>query len=250
MNSEVFDFKNYTLKISCNIEDSPHAILMLHGFPAEKLNDTVFEKNLDLANFLASKTKDDVFLPHYNGLGKNHSSEFNFVHSIEDSIQLTEKLLSIYSSISIVGHSWGGLVAINCFGKFHSKIRKMVLLSPLTLLLDDHNLKPILEGLIEEIPKRSRSKAIEEYLKEFEMVRQRYAPFNVLHDVGDLDRVSIIQAKKDHETPSNFTESFITKFGYKILYSAIETDHSFMENRGDVMSRVLSLLKKDNLDFF
>ena len=230
MEVDSFNFKNYTLKISANPIPSKVAIIHFHGFPGEKNNGSQIEKNIDLAKHLCLTNNLDSFVPHYNGLGENIESAFSFVQSIEDSVDLCEKILLSYESIILIGHSWGGLVAINCFRLHCKKIAKMILMSPFTFFPEEGVLGPIIENLLVEVPPISQKKPLHEYMSELNKVKKCYGPSLVNKNLLD-GRVLVLQAKKDLDIPAFLTESFIANNTSNCNYFEIDTDHSFTTNR-------------------
>ncbi len=247
MIKEIFKFKNHALRISKNSQRSQTAILMLHGFPAEKHNGTPFEKNSDIADFLANHFEIDVILPHYNGLDHNLHNEFNFVHSIEDTLNLLEELKGSYKSISIIGHSWGGLVAWNCFKSVPEFISKAVLLSPFLSIPNQEELRIFVQELILETPAKSRANLLDLYLDEFEIVKTKFSPLVCFQPTGiSQNQVHILQALQDTVVPPSVADHFMATQVISIGRIDIDTDHGFLENRGVVMGHLVRILEQSD----
>lgn len=235
-----FEFRNYVLKISPTQGDTQTAIVLFHGFPAEPVTDHSKEKNIDFGRYLCSELGITVYIPHYNGLGKNKGNEFSFVNSITDSIELVELLKTNYSSLSIIGHSWGGLVALNVIKKQPEIIDRVVLQSPFVKIPDSKNLRLVLEYLFSDLPHLTQSKSIDSYLLEFDEVRLNYNPFGVISNYENKISGLILHAERDDEVPLVTTEKLSEMLNWP--YEVIDTNHGFWEKREGFFLRVKRFL--------
>ncbi len=119
------------------------AVLMLHGFPGW------INKNYDIAERLALQGH-SVFLPHYRGLGHS-KGRFSFEKSITDIEALIETINAEFrlKKLSLIGHSWGGLVASIISP---ANLHKTCLLAPLINLPNKKALIKLTSDLIVEHP--------------------------------------------------------------------------------------------------
>lgn len=234
---EIFHFKNYVLKFSPPKTREETAILMLHGFPSESFNETKFEKNRDVAAILSKFYGCDSYLHHYDGLGRNKNGTFNFVDSINDSKLLMSILLQKYKELILIGHSWGGAVAINCFKDFHQQISKMILLSPFNIIPDPLILKPILQEAIKECPYILKTKSVEDLIQELNHVKHHLNPREVIQEINYQGDVLVLQARDDKEVSMESTTEFTTLFRGKIKYEILDSDHSFTYNRDSMLQK-------------
>ncbi|MGE3609119.1 MAG: alpha/beta hydrolase [Bacteriovoracaceae bacterium] len=241
MIESVIDFKNYTLKISSS-DKSSEAIILFHGFPAEPVTDPSKEKNIDLARYLAKNLNSDVFIHHYSGLGRSQGKEFNFINSVEDSIELINYISKYYDHINLIGHSWGGLVAINCLDEC-PRIRKSLLLSPFNLIPENKILEPVLNDLMKEIPHLLEDKSINDYLSEFDVIRRSYCPREKMKHLKSEATIFILQALDDNEVSLQSTLDLIKISKKDINIDILETDHAFKINREILFKKTLEFLK-------
>lgn len=241
--SEYCSFSNYVKVFPGHLKRNEEVIIFFHGFPGEKNNGSPLEKNQDLAQKLCEDTGLDVYLPHYNGLGKNSENEFSFTDSIIDSLSICHEISKKYHQLIIVGHSWGGQVALNCYKTFSNKISKMLLMSPLIIIPANEVFSESIKELLPELPINSRNKSIEKYLEEIDLIRN-------IHSVGKLKdhdstpvRIIIIQASNDSTILPKSNENYATENSPLIEFETFETDHGFIQNRREFYHSLLEHLK-------
>ncbi len=215
---------------------SQEAVVIFHGFPSEKLF-----KNRDIAMKVASELKLDSRVMHYFGLGES-VGEFSFLRSIKDSINWTEHLLTKYKKLHLVGHSWGGLVAINVLKAHFSKIEKVILLSPFNDLHVD--IEPIL--LVREIMKARPylfySRSEKQILEELITISKKFNPRDIAKSLPAKKSIHIIQAKVDEDVPLKTTQEYLSFFKSKPKLEIWDIDHSFTKDREKLLKRVINLL--------
>lgn len=95
----------YVLRFTPTKAPAKGAVFVLHGYPS------LGRKNYDFAEIAASKNY-EVYVPHYPGLGLSEG-QFGFLNSYE----VVRKLMSTVKTneaktLSIIGHSWGGYLAL------------------------------------------------------------------------------------------------------------------------------------------
>lgn len=205
--------------------------LMLHGFPAAVFSEPSFEKNHDIGLYVSRNTKMDVCLPHYEGLGKSRGS-FSFIKSIEDAIRIGHKLITVdgYRRIHLLGHSWGGFVAMSVLKALAGNVGKVVLLSPFTEVPDAGSLKCLLESICSNVDITFESGSIDDAVYELIQVGQCQSP-NAIAQVCTSNDIMIIQAKDDDEVPAQSTRRFVEMFKVRPQYVELDSDHRFMLNR-------------------
>lgn len=242
MDVSKFNFKNHVWKLSPEGAEGAEALLLLHGFPSEAFNSTPQEKNQDLGIYLATNLKKDAYIHHYNGLGKNKNGDFNFIESIQDTFELIDLLLTQYQSLIIIGHSWGGMVGLNCFiGRSH-KISQMILLSPFSRIPDSTTLKPVLEHLCKDFPYLLKAKTINDFLFELNHLKDK----NIVDAISKTTyqtKIKIFQATDDEEVPLTDTYELVKAFKNDISFELIKTDHSFTINRDLLFTKCLNQIR-------
>jgi len=216
-------------------KSSEGAILLFHGFPADKGN-----KNSDIAEALFSKTPYDVFLIHYRGLG-DAKGVFSFSHSILESVNSAKALISRYhyEQVHLIGHSWGGLVAMNVFREIVRFRGKLLLLSPFNEFPDRSVLSSIIESVIQEIPFLFGHATLDAVLDDLESVKASCSPRTIASELQvPAESITIIQASRDEEVSVASTEAFCKLFPCAPKYFKLDQDHSF-SNREELVRVVL-----------
>ena len=144
-----------------------------------------------------------------------------------------------------MGHSWGGLVALNIFQKFSKFINKIVLLSPFIFLPPATELKVIIKREIDAHPDILNAENFEIIFEELEYIRDNLNPEKFIeHENLNHEKVVIIQAKDDTEIPVSLTRDFVKQFRITPQYVEFDTDHDFIRQRDKIINMVIEYFKK------
>jgi len=216
----IFPFKNYVEKIGNFNSDT--AILMFHGFPAEPIKSLETEKNIDFGKFMSKNLEIDVFIHHYSGLGRSVEKIFSFNSSVIDSIELYDELKKIYKNVWVIGHSWGGFVALNLCQM--RSVDRLFLQSPFWKIPSREILSPVLESLFSIIPYVKRERPIDYFLNEF----YEFEKLDILN--LKANEILILHPESDDEVPFSGSVE-LQKMNTKIKLKSIDTDHGFWLNR-------------------
>lgn len=238
-------------KIHCDIFSSNNpkndqVCLFLHGFPALPAEGfESCEKGKDIAQKVANELGLDSYVIHYQGLGKS-SGPFSFLGSIKDSIAFAKNLITekSYKKINLIGHSWGGLIAVNIFKELKDSCGKMILLSPFNKIPDQEPLVELLKEISADASIDYLAGSIENAAKEIDLVKQDYNPRLIAKELPFLsDRIYVIQSKDDDEVPVESIREFVNLFNKEVVYTEIDSDHKFLKNRELVIDFVLESLR-------
>jgi esterase/lipase len=220
---------------------SEGAVLLLHGYPSPD------SKNEYIAEFMAEHLSQDAFVLHYEGLGKSQGA-FSFPKSVTDAIAYYESLVSQgYKHITIVGHSWGGLIALNLIAMVDtSAIDRLILMSPFNYFPTGVELEKLIDFIYSDSQvefKQSKS----EMIKQVGVITSSYQPRSKIDKIRLFAKpVHIFQAIHDLEVPPATTTEFVKAIGNKNVHlEQIDTDHSFTENRKAFLARVLSVMRSE-----
>lgn len=191
------------------------AVLFLHGYPAN-----LGDKNRDLIN---SKCDYDQYIIHHVGLG-NSKGEFSFKKSISACKKIYDLLKEKYQFVTIVGHSWGGFVALNIPADFR------VLISPFMITDDDQALKQTIQSVY------STTKNFIPHLTEQEVTDEIFS----LPRKFNLKNIRVIQASNDIETPIELSKE---KLQGKIdKFIEIKTNHNFDDKRFELKEMIHQMI--------
>ena len=165
-------------------------LVSFHGLPGIKS-----DANRDLLEALTSEKKVFSLLIPYPNLSNN---SFSF---LEDTLQVLEVLRHLsekYKSHEwqILGHSWGGLVALIALSQKIVSAQKVCLLSPYTKFpQSDGVLVEILNKLQEEYPLLFNTKrGTGSLVKEVREVEKVYNPQKLAQLIPPLSKLYLIQA--------------------------------------------------------
>jgi esterase/lipase len=210
------------------------ATLFLHGFPGVRS-----KQNKDLAE-KASLLGRHCFVPLYEGLGQV-DGEFSFLRCREQVSQLANDLLKKFETIDVVGHSWGGYLALGLAAQEKEKITRLVLMSPLlhffTLDLTQQAFRLTAEG------NHDLKLGVTDHLaREFYTLGNKERAEDFARAISVETNVFIFQAATDDTTPVSYAEALVNQFKMRPHYEVVATDHSFLVNRDRALDQVLTAL--------
>ncbi len=228
--STIWSFKNAELP-------SEKTYILFHGFPAQ-----IGNRNQDIALAIHQATGSDVYMLHYKGLEPS-DPQFSFVYSVEESEIFIAELLKKYNykKINIIGHSWGGLVAINVAATIDKKLDQLILLNPFNTFPE----KPVLEYITDEVGKSyphiftGLSKT--NIMLDLEVAQNQNNPKLFVQDI-QAESIVVIQSIEDNEVPVETTRSFIQHIP-KAKYIEIDSNHDLSINREMVLKLILDNLR-------
>ena len=217
------------------------AVLFLHGFPAEQGN-----KNIDLAESLRDQFGIDAYLIHYHGLGKSPVGQFTFLRSIQDALAYAQMLIKThgYERLHLVGHSWGGLVALNVFHGILAQAGCLVLLAPFTQIAPVAGLSQLAQYFLRSHPHIFPDGNHEALMKDLGEIFENHNPLAITPSlISAADRILIVHALEDDLIPREMQLSLIGSFGpARPHYTELNTDHRFFRNREAVIGNVHAFL--------
>jgi esterase/lipase len=215
------------LSVFSNDSRSGEAVLYFHGFPGPTLDNSV----VSLAELLAEHigVSRTLYAPRYSGLAESNG-KFSFLSSIYDGLSLLYHILSMrYSKVSIVGYSWGAVVALNCFRHIPVRVRGMlVLLAPVTHLPKNAAAESTAQGLIKSVPWSLRHQTVENLVLDWEVINAEHNPYAAAEKISP-DQIYVIQGSQDDVVPQSSTDAFVASLGEGARYTIFDEGHSFVD---------------------
>jgi pimeloyl-ACP methyl ester carboxylesterase len=230
-------FQDLYVKSYRPIQKSKHGFIFFHGFPGGGV------RNEDLAEAIHKRSGSNCFVVHYGGLGKGKGN-FSFRRSVEQSLQLVSSLVAQekLDSVTLYGHSWGGLVAINAAAKVQSKLDKLILVSPYSMLPPKSMVREILSGYIAADPALAKVFSMEEAIEDIDFINKNYNPRSAIKNVSLKSNGTLfLQAQNDGEVPAPLSRSFVPLFSAAPDYREVGQDHSFT-NREELIRTIIDWL--------
>mgnify|MGYP001615170692 CR=1 FL=1 len=207
-------------------EKSRSAVLFLHGFPADT------GKNEDIARRLSESAKVSSFVFHYPGLGQSNG-KFLFTNSLTESAGFLEYLLGEreFSSVSVVGHSWGGLNALNLLNSFPQGIDKLILLAPFCVLPSRSEVESQVNEFIDYQIREGRNHSDAHTLvSDFENARHSNSPLEIAKTLSNTNTaITIIQGLKDTVSAPIGARTLHQTLGSRCTLIEINDDHWFKD---------------------
>lgn len=239
MITRVTEYPGYLLRL-CEGPATPRAILFFHGFPANR-----GVKNLDLADYIHRKFKEDTYLLHYKGLGES-PGEFKFTESIAEASQVVDFIVrnQPYKEICLVGHSWGGLVSINLAQRHPEKVKNLILISP---FCEVKKTDPLYDWFVssarEDFKNIFGEQSEAEVTRDFDQILEKHLPKYMAPKLADHIQVSVIQAGRDDVTPPSTAKATLSFFKTAPTYIELDQDHSFTQNRVELAETISRLIQ-------
>lgn len=215
--------------------ESGQATLFLHGFPGVRS-----KQNRDLAMKASSYGPRRSYVPLYDGLGQAPGT-FSFLKCRSDVEAFASKLLQDNASIDLVGHSWGGYLALGLASRHQKKIRRLVLMSPLLHFFTLDLARQAFRLTAQDQPALSLGDT-DALAKEFHALGTRETAEDFARSISTETSVSIFQAADDTTTPPSYAQNLVNCFALRPSYEEVATDHSFLFRRESALERVLTAL--------
>jgi surfactin synthase thioesterase subunit len=210
-------------------------LLAFHGLPGLKS-----DGNRDLLRKLAQEKQVFSILISYPNLSNN---SFSFLDSTTEILETLSELVLKYKSNrwQVLGHSWGGLLALAALSRKIISAEQVCLLSPFTRFpQNDQVLLDGLKDLKEEYPLLfGEQKDLLSILAEVRKVEELYAPFRLAAQLPAQTSLYLMQASDDQEVLAVDSKDFLAQCYCRVRYKEIQTDHSFLENRENVFQHLV-----------
>lgn len=224
-----------------NVAGSDECVVFFHGFPADS------GKNEDIAEYICATSKKDAFVPHFSGLGLSEGL-FSFRNSILDSLQFLDQLANTYSKMHIIGHSWGGLVAINLLFR-RNDLGKIILLAPLTRLTDSpEEITGTLTWFIDSRKslRQNCDYELQALEKDFCSLQKDCSPIHFVESLAQrvsVNQVHVLQGSQDSVVNPADTVSWVEKMRGTATLKLSPDDHWF-QDRAQLRSFVAQRLSE------
>jgi pimeloyl-ACP methyl ester carboxylesterase len=224
--------------IGPNTDSDALITVFLHGFPALHS-----KQNREIAEVAAKNLERETHLLFYTGLGFA-PGEFRFQKCLSDVAtyfaELIEKRPKV--KIDIVGHSWGGYLALQMATRFAPQIRRMVLMSPLLMFSAIDLGVEILDDYARNNPMLTLGDP-EELAVDFTEIGSSMPAAELIGAVSEAIEILFLQARNDDITPTRFALNMIDDFKRRPLLEIVDTDHSFIVDRPRLSQRIAAFLK-------
>lgn len=219
---------------------SKEAVLFLHGFPAEQGN-----KNVDVAEMLATEHNLDAYVIHYRGLGQSEG-EFSFVQAVEDSCAYAAKLIEEYGykRLHLVGHSFGGWVATEIFKRLGDRRGIFVMMAPFTDIEEGEGPAQLALYFMRHYPHVISSNRFDEVTEDLSKMRSKLHPHETARELSQhASDVLILNSMTDEIIPNEMNKCLAKSWGPSVYYVDLDTDHRFFRNRNLLIDQVRGFFK-------
>lgn len=212
-------------------------LVFFHGYPGVRS-----KQNRDIAESLAMSLGSEAHVLLYSGLTQA-PGEFSFQACMADVEAYLESILvQAKGPIDLVGHSWGGFLALNTVYKYKKFIRRLALMSPLLYFptpssQPDDRLRLYFEEMARENPALQLGRT-EDRLQEFAALGRTHDVDAYIASIPKEVPVLFLQADKDEITPTAIALDKQKKFLCPLTFELVPTDHSFLTARDALAERL------------
>lgn len=215
---------------------------LLHGFPSIRSR-----QNREIADVIARRTCRPAEVLLYEGLSAP-GGPFRFSQCLNavmnEFTAVASEPQNSGSRFDLVGHSWGGYVAIRlATGPKARHIRRMVFMSPLLGFPDEVMVYRELVEFTKEQPGINLGD-LQELAKDFVELRNQGDPMDLVSQIPSEIEILFLQAKNDTTTPASKALQALAKFKGDVTFEEIETDHSFVKDRPLICERIAEFLAR------
>ncbi len=213
-------------------------VLFLHGYPGS-------QKNYDIAEHLALKGFECTVM-HYRGAWQSPGrySLVAIYQDVETVLNFLKSKGSDHKSISLVGASWGGFVALEIFAK-NPNLRKVVLLAPfINIGSDEKALQTGVRFLYSITKPAIQNYEKEDLEKDLRTIAEMYNPLKKLSDLEGR-KVLIIHGEKDTICPIEYSVKVKSLFKTPARLYRLEDQDHFLHTRETLFDFCFSFLKEE-----
>ena len=213
-------------------QETPGVNISLHGMPGMHSR-----QNRDIAETVAQITSRRTEVVLYSGLGFA-DGVFGFRSCIAEVDAYTDRVVaeSANRSLHLIGHSWGGYLALRTAVRHASRVRKLVLMSPILRFAAPEEVVQRLKADAND--PRFRLGEVGSLIAEFGDLQRERAPIDLINELSPSLDVLFMQAENDPITPDANAAEAIGRFQKRPIFEKVATDHSFVIDRPAISQRI------------
>lgn len=211
-------------------------IVFLHGFPSVRS-----KQNREIAAAVSKETGRPTELLLYSGLG-HASGKFTFSGCLAEVSGYFENLFNgPVKHVDLVGHSWGGYLALTMASRYPDRVRKLVLMSPLLWFASEERVVGGFAESREENPQIDFGD-LDSLARDFCRIGRAHPSETLIAGVSPATEVLFLQARIDPITPADIAITKKGLFQHPPVFELTNNDHSFLSDRPELSSRIARFL--------
>ncbi|MCP6719132.1 MAG: alpha/beta hydrolase [Patescibacteria group bacterium] len=236
----------YNLKVKFKVAGQGPVILILHGWGASSASWSKVQRIL-------AKNGYEVICPDFPGFGKSETSQEPW--SITDYMKWVNAFVESQdlNRFSLLGHSFGGRVAIKFAASFPEKIKTLILCNSagIKVKLDPkRKLASFLAGIAKSLPVEIRNKVSDTFLNDTDYVRAKGVMKQTIKNVIAEDllpylseiraKTLIVWGEKDEMVPISNAYIFKENIAGSELQIIPDAGHSPHLEKPKILSEIIS----------
>jgi pimeloyl-ACP methyl ester carboxylesterase len=207
-----FNSMNYDLIEPKFITNENEAFLLLHGLPGQ------FSTNLDLGFMLAAELSLPCFFPYAQGLGRSPGkpSLINHIQKLTEFLDFLKREHG-KEKFHLIGHSWGGFMAVNTWKNHPNSFKTVTLMAPLLRMPPNDAVRARIDSLAEVNNKiQGYDVNTEAMIEESRLMGGAFLPMNQVEELKEMGfKARIIHGNQDDVIPVEHSHSFASEFAHK-----------------------------------
>lgn len=202
--------------------------VLLHGFPAW------VTKNYDVGEVLAQEGY-HVYIPHHEGLGQSMGT-FDFISNIQNTRDFlkTIKQKHPHSSLSLVGHSWGGYL---CLSSLDYVTDRLILIAPLAHFPTAERRETLINNLYENNQADLENYSLKQLQATFDTLESSL-DYSLLNNEASAPKTLLIYGDSDEVIPSDLIRDFGRSISSDRLEIAVFPDDHRLSKRRPVLEKI------------
>lgn len=217
---------------------SHNGVLFLHGYPGS-------QKNYDIAEHLALRGF-HCWVMHYRGAWQSEG-QYSLLSIYKDVEQILSYLKTKgfpHDSISLIGASWGGYVALEMLAR-NPNLYKVIALAPfINLAIDDHAIETGAQFLNSITKPAIRNYEKNQIVADLKVVSRDYNPADKANTM-DGSKILIIHGENDTICPVEHTVKLKELFQPSARLIRLENQDHFLHTREVLFDYCFKFLKEE-----
>jgi pimeloyl-ACP methyl ester carboxylesterase len=230
----IYSSQSYFINDQFVTEHTPAAnprgvYVLLHGFPAW------VSKNYDIGEQLALLGY-KVYIPHHRGLGQSKGT-FRFDGCIQDTRSFITLVKTKHPDLplSLVGHSWGGYLALRHLNFISSRL---ILLAPLAQFPTEPERQQALISNLYQVNHDDLSEyTLETLASEFRSLKHNL-DLSILRDPARAPQTLLLYGTNDETIPADLMSDFASSVASSTFETVVSDDDHRLSKRRPVLNKI------------
>lgn len=225
------------LEVLCSVRGHAKALLYFHGFPGPAVPLPLGERRVIDALYSGFCEEHDFYYPLYT---KPINRMFSFDHSLQDAeiaARVLRSSFSHYSSITIIGQSYGAVMAARITPSLPGA--NFILLTPFLGVREDQHLLKLVQGFHKLYPSFVTRELVQPY---FEQLKELSQSLRFDEAFSEISNLNVLAAERDEIVPLSAVERMVGALPKARLRVLANQTHA-LEDRQQLKTALMELVR-------